>query len=506
MSIEFIFFIAATLLLYFIFPDKWRWLILLGASMYFYSSCGIIQLLFVLITAGIAYITSCNIEAEYNRDNSNKKKARKHLISGMAIIIIFLLYAKIGSQVMNACIEILFDARIDVQTIVPLGISYYTFSVIGYMADVYWRKETAEHSYLKLLLYMIYFPHILLGPIPRHGKLAYQLTEGHSFQYQNLCYGLQRMLWGYFKKMVIADRFALITKEVFGNYGKYEGLVFVAAAVCAAIELYCDFSGCMDIVLGISEVLSIQLDENFQRPFFAGSAAEFWRRWHITLGTWFKDYVYMPLAINPRIIRFCQRTKKRFGNRFAKGLLNAIPLAIVWILTGVWHGTGMNYIAWGIYWGSLIIVSNLFATEIKKATLKLKINTDSGYFQIFRVVRTFILFLISRLLTVPGDINVTWTIIHRIFMNWNPEILCDGTLYMIGLDQWDLLIGILSVWILWIVECLQEKGIKIRARIASYPLILRWGIYYTGIFAIVIFGIYGSGVNVGEDTFIYMYY
>lgn len=505
-SIEFLLFAAAIVLLYFIFPEKWRWMILLGASLYFYSRCGFPELLFVLITAGIAYIATCNIEMVYGSENPDRKRARQYLMPGIVIIIVFLLYAKIGSQVVHAFFKILFNARIDIQTIVPLGISYYTFSIIGYMADVYWKKETVEHNYLKLLLYMIYFPHILQGPIPRHGRLSRQLIEGHPFQYRNLCYGLQRMLWGYFKKMVIADRFAMITREVFGNYGSYEGLVFVFAVICAAIELYCDFSGCMDIVLGISEIMSIQLDENFQRPFFSKSVAEFWRRWHITLGAWFKDYVYMPLAISPRLIRFCQRTKERFGNRFARDLLQAVPLAIVWLLTGLWHSTGLNYIIWGIYWGCLIILSTIFSSGIKKVTTKWKSHTESGWFQIFRIVRTFILFLISRLLTAPGDINATWTIVQRLFMKWNPEILSDGTLYMVGLDQWDFWIGVLAVLLLLAVELIQEKGIRIRDKIASYPLPLRWGIYYAGIFAILIFGIYGSDISIGKDTFIYMYY
>lgn len=506
LSIEFLIFTAATFLLYFVFPEKWRWMILLGMSLYFYGRCGVKDLLFILATAGIAYMITCNIEMIYNTTNPDKKIARKYLSAGIGVILTLLLYAKVGSKAVNAVYYIFFDQKVDFQTVVPLGISYYTFSVIGYMADVYWKKETVEHNYLKLLLYMIYFPHILQGPIARHKKLAHQLAEGHPFQYKNFCYGFQRMVWGYFKKMVIADRFAMITREVFGNYEAYEGFVFVFAALCASIELYCDFSGCMDIVLGISEAMSIRLDENFQRPFFSKSVAEFWRRWHITLGTWFKDYVYMPLAINPRLIKFCQAGRKRFGSRFAKNLMHAIPLFIVWFLTGLWHSTGLNYIVWGIYWGLLIILSTIFTPEIKKITMKLEINTESGWYRMFRILRTFTLFLMSRFLTAPGDISITGAIIQRIFTKWNPEIFADGTLYTIGLDQWDFWAGVLAVLILWLVEYFQERGIRIRDRIASYPLILRWGIYYAGIFAILIFGIYGSDVSKGTDTFIYMYY
>lgn len=328
------------------------------------------------------------------------------------------------------------------------------------------------------------------------------MTEGHSFNYRVLCFGLQRIAWGYFKKLVIADRLSKLTDFVFTNYTEYEGFVFIVAVFCSAVELYCDFSGCMDIVVGISEAMSIKLEENFRRPFFSKSASEFWRRWHITLGAWFRDYVYMPLVLSPKLIRLCQRTKKRFGNRFARNLLTAIALSVVWILTGLWHGTGWNYIVWGCYWGTIIIMSTVCAPEMKKLANMLKINTESGWYRNIQVVRTFILFLISRLLTAPGDIQVTGEIICNMFSKWNPEIFIDQTLYTVGLDRWDFWVGIIAILIVWGVEYLQEKGIRIRNRIAAYPLMLRWGIYYAVILSIYIFGFYGS--DVGKDTFIYM--
>lgn len=501
-SIEFLFLVVAVFFLYFIFPIKYRWIVLLVFSLYVYSRTGILNMIFVLITAGIARLTTCTIEKIYGSEEVDRKKAKKVLTTGISLLILILFITKTGKGILRG-ISVLFAGKeIDFQIIVPLGISYYTFSLIGYMADVYWKKEAVEHNYLKLLLYMLYFPHILQGPIPRHKRLTPQLLEGHPFRYQNLCFGLQRMIWGYFKKMVIADRLAMLTREVFGNYTEYEGLVFIVAAFCSAIELYCDFSGCMDIVIGISEAMSIKLDENFQRPFFSKSAAEFWRRWHITLGMWFRDYVYMPLSINSKLIKFCQKAKKKFGNRFARNLLTIIALSVVWILTGLWHSTGWNYIVWGCYWGIIIIVSTVCAPEMKKLAKKFKINTESRWYAHIQVVQTFILFLISRLLTAPGDIRITWEILCRIFSRWNPEIFINQTLYTIGLDRWDFWAGVIAILILWGVECLQEKGIKMRTRIASYPIPLRWGIYYAGILSIYIFGIYGSGV--GKDTFIYM--
>lgn len=503
-SIKFFIFISITLFMYFLFPIKHRWLVLLGASVFFYSCTGLEAFIFVIFTANAAYITARNIESIYIAENPNKKRAKLHLILGITATLVLLLYAKIGNSVFDAITNIFSLKPIGFKEIVPLGISYYTFSVIAYMTDVYWKKERAEHNFLKFFLYMIYFPHIIQGPIPRYKRLASQLIEGHKFNYKNLCYGLQRMIWGYFKKMVIADRFALLTNEVFGNYSSYEGLIFLIAAACAAIELYCDFSGCMDIALGLSEIMSIHLDENFQRPFFAKSAAEFWHRWHITLGTWFKDYIYMPLVINPILAKFCQKSKKTFGSRFAKSLMSIIPLSAVWILTGLWHGTGMNYIVWGCYWGAIIIISTVFAPEFKKLTKFFRINTTSNYYKIFQMVRTSLLYIGSRLITAPGNLKITGDIIHRIFTKFNIWILFDETLYNIGLDRKDFWIGIISIFILWKVSIMQENGIKVRDKIASYPLILRWSIYYAGILAIIIFGIYGS--RHAGNTFVYMNY
>ncbi len=491
-SITFIVFVFMTFFAYFIIPLRWRWIVLLISSLVFYVYAGLEKVPFILTTALIAYITIRCIEKIYDHDKSNRKKAKICLVIGIVLILAIMIYAKLGNELYDALSNV-FTIGFDLEVIVPLGISYYSFSVIGYMADVYWKKEKAEHNYFKLLLYMIYFPHILQGPISRHKKLAPQLLEGHAFDYKNMCYGLQRAVWGYFKKMVIADRLAMLTSQVFQNYSNYEGLYFVIAAMCSAIQLYCDFSGCMDIALGISEAISIKLDENFNRPFYSKTASEFWRRWHITLGAWFKDYVYMPLVINPRLIKLSQKAGQVFGKRFGKSIMSVIPLAIVWLLTGIWHSTGLNYVIWGCYWGCIIIVSTVLTPEIKKLNNLLRINSNSKYWQAFQMVRTFVLFMISRIITVPNNISVSWEIIKRTFAEFNIWILFDKSLYNIGLDRQDFWVGVFSVILLCKISSMQEKGVHIRDKIASCPIVIRWIIYYAGILAILVFGMYGSG-------------
>lgn len=499
-SLNFILFLSVCIVLYYIFPLKARWFILLLGSIFFYICSGWEKLIYVIGTALVAYIITLIIDRIYNSnkyvelDNSSKKKkAKVWLILGILLIVGFLVYTKVANNFLNVK-----------NLIVPLGISYYTFGIVGYMADVYWKKDIVEKNPLKLLLFMIYFPHILQGPIARHKKLASQLAEGHKFNYQSFCFGLQRIIWGFFKKLVIADRFAVVVNEIFDNYAQYEGQYFVLAILACVVQLYCDFSGCMDIALGVSECFGIKLDENFKRPFYSRSASEFWRRWHITLGTWFKDYIYMPMVINPKLIKLSKKVKDKFGARFAKSLMAIIPLSVVWLLTGLWHGTGIDYIVWGCYWGAIIIISTVFAPEFKKLTKKLNINVESNVWKNFQRVRTFFIFCGGRLLTAPGDIKVSMKILKSMFTHFNIWIWVDQSIYDLGLDRQNLWVGIFALVLLCYVSYKQEHGTNIRKKVAELPLPIRWFLYYGLFFAVLIFGFYGSGFDASK--FVYMQY
>ena len=386
----------------------------------------------------------------------------------------------------------------------PLGISYYTFSLIGYMADVFWKKEKAETNYFKLLLFTSYYPKILEGPISKHRTVAPQLVEGHRFDYQRVCFGLQRAVWGFFKKWVIADRLAIIVTYVFKDLEGFCGSQILVAAIFGAFQLYCDFSGCMDIGLGISECFGITLEENFRRPFFSRSAAEFWRRWHISLGVWFKDYVYMPLSVSPKLMKIARGFKKRLGRRAGKNFMTIIPLSIVWLLTGLWHGTGINYIVWGCYWGIIIILTTVFEPEIRKLTKWLKIPMDSKGYVLFQQIRTFLLFVFSRLITLPDSLEGTGVAIRKIFTEFQFWKLFNGSLLTEGVDEKRLFIAILALMLLWVVSRQEEKGQGYREWVADRPIVLRWIIYYAVIFAVLIFGAYGSTYN--ASAFVYMQY
>lgn len=387
---------------------------------------------------------------------------------------------------------------------VPLGISYYSMSLIGYLADVYWKKEEAERNYFKLLLFAIYFPKILEGPISKHRFVSDSMYGGTPFAYKRFCFGLQRMLWGYFKKLVIADRLSIMTSNILGNYNNFGGSELLVSAVLSAIGLYCDFSGCMDIALGASDLFGIKMEENFNHPFFSKSVAEFWRRWHISLGTWVKDYIYMPLVTNSCLISLSGIIRNKFGKRTSKAFYTGIPLFTVWLLTGLWHGTGINYVVWGMYWGVLIIISNLYEKELKMIPQILKINKETNWYKQIQIIRTFLFFVISRIITVPSSLQDTFNILYRILCVNEPWHLVNGDLYTRGMNQSNFVVVFLAILILFFVDKLQMNGVKLRETIASYSLPIRWGIYIMGIVVVTVFGVYGPGYD--SSSFVYMFY
>lgn len=487
-SVNYAIYVAVIILMYYLVNQKKQWVVLLFGSILFTMVAGIKVVIIPSVISMIAYFAAIVIE---NTDKEYRRKRKMVLTIAVIALITTLLLVKL---------KIFF--RIGIESFIfPIGISYYSFSLISYVADVYWRKDEAEKNYFKLLLFTLYFPKILQGPISKHRNIKEKLYEGSEFDYKRFCFGLQRMLWGYFKKLVIADRLAVFVTSVFRDFSNVGGCLLFVGAILGAFQLYCDFSGCMDMALGLSEILGIELEENFRRPFFAKSAAEFWNRWHRTLGMWFTDYIYMPIVISPKTIKFSGKIKKWFGKRPAKSFMTILPVAIVWLITGLWHGTGLNYILWGLYWGILMIISNVFSPEIRKIAGYMRIDVDSQWFQVFRQFRTFFLFVISRILTIPSNVETSFAIYKKFFTDARLWELFDGTIYTLGLDRKDFIVAIVALIVLFYVMRKQEQGIVMREQLAKLPIVLRWGICYIGIFSVLIFGIYGPGYN--ASAFVY---
>ena len=487
-SFYFIFFVLALVALYYLLPRKFRWTVLLAGSAAFYATAGFTPFLTIALSAAVTWGAALMIE---DTDKEARPRRKMFLFSSVAALLFALIFGKLYNLY-----------AWNIPYVIPLGISYYTFSAISYLADVYWGKDRAERNFFKLALFLLWFPKILEGPISRHKNVASQLTRGNRFDYEGFCFGVQLAMWGYFKKMVIADRLALFTGTVLEAPDSYGGMILLLTMFLYAIEWYCDFSACADIACGISEMFGIRLEKNFQRPFFSRSAAEFWRRWHITLGTWFKDYIYMPLAVSPQLIRLSGRIGKRFGRRPAKAFIILIPTFVTWILTGLWHGTGANFVAWGAYWATLISLSTIFAPEFRKLGALLRIDEKSASWRRVQVARTFILFCLGRLLSIPETLSESWSLFVSCFTNFRPWELTDGTLFQQGLIEPEFILSLLMIALLWYVETQQEKGVEIRRRIAAWPLVIRCAFYAFSLLFILIFGIYGPGYNAGNFAYV----
>lgn len=498
-SLAFLFFFAIFISVYLLMPSvRMRQAVILLGSLTFYCLAGS-PLLLLLVVLGTLVVYACSrrmesIYAGFEQEKqgmtpkeaavlfaSYKKRSRKYLMAALIALLGFLIFVKVAKLVQLPGI------------LVPVGISYYTFSSVGYLLDIYWKKTKAEHNFAMLLLCVIFFPHIVLGPISRYPRLLGQMKELPGFDYTRVCFGLQRMLWGFFKKMVVADRIARYTTVVFDSPQSYVGVEIVLAIFLCAIELYADFSGCMDIVCGASQTMGVTLDENFKHPFFATSAAEFWRRWHITLGTWFKDYVYMPIAMNPWFMKMVGKLRKKYGNKAGQVVSSAVPLGIVWLLTGLWHGTGMNYVVWGIYWGVLIILETAFPVKKSK-------EQKQNLFRLLRMLRTFLLFCIGRMLTVTGTISGFFVLLRRIFAASGLHAFTSGSIFTYGLDLPNFVVVAIGILLIWIVDILQER-LQLRVRIAAFPLPVRWLIYYGACVILLIFAGYGSAYD--ATSFIY---
>lgn len=497
-------------------PRSRRNFVLVG-SIIFYIWSGLGALIIVAGTGIVVYVVTRMIEkvyAEFDVQkvdltrkeqralfNTYKKKAQRYLFSGMFLIVSLWIGVKVGKLLQFDTVESLLDMSRGLGIIVPLGISYYTLSAVGYMVDVYWRKTTPEHNFLNLFSTMIYFPHIMQGPISKYSTMIKQMKELPKANYQRVCFGLQLMVWGYIKKMIIADRLVLYTETIFYDVGSYAGSEIFIAIIFSAIQLYADFSGCMDIVRGISQVIGIDLDLNFRQPFFAKSAQEFWTRWHMTLGAWTKDYIYIPLAMTPKIMKGTRQLKED-GHEWWSSFLQAFcPLITVWVFTGLWHGTGWDYLLWGMYWCVIMTLGKELTPISDKIAHILSINTEKKFYQVWKMARTSFFFAAGRTVTVTGAWFGAAVIWKRVLLEFNLNALFSENLFTYGIDKKDFYVVIIGIILMFVVDILKECGIPIRETIGKQKLPIRWGIYYFAVMAVVIFGMYGTGFD--ASSFVY---
>ena len=502
-SFYFICFFVAILIVYYIIPKKWQWVFLLLCSIVYYLLAGNgVLILYPLVSAAVCYLGIRWIE---KNDDLKKKKVALLISIAVNLGILFLLkYINFGINTVNGIAK-LFGYQGALlrgwNLLVPLGVSFYTFSLLGYVIDVYYGIAKPQRNFGKLALYGMYFPVMISGPILKYRECGEQFFEPHPFDYEKVTRGIQRMLWGFLKKLVIAERLRVLVDTVYGQYGSYPGTFIWIATIFYAFQLYTDFSGCMDIVLGMSESLGLVLPENFQTPFFAKSISEYWRRWHITLGVWMKDYVFYPLLRSGFFTRLNRSWKQKFGKKKGKQYTTFVAMFILWFTVGVWHGGEWKYvIGSGLLHWFYIVLEELLEPPCGKIMQKLHINSSGRGVGIIRVLRTFFLVCIGDLFFRAKSVGAAFAMLKAAVTTWNPSILWNGALLSLGLDGIELGIAVISLLLLLLVSIMQQKG-SVRDRIAGKKLPVRWLIWYALLFYVILFGCYGPEYSAAE--FIY---
>ncbi len=504
-TIEYFIFLIFAIGVYYCIPRRNQWIALLVFSIIFFIlNSSIYTGVYLLITIFSVYETANRIEI-FTRNNQ-PKRAKRELVVSLCLNLGMLFVLKYGNFIIDNINVILNTFSIDysisnINFVLPIGISFYTFTAIGYLLDCYWGVAKSEKNPLKTALFIGYFPLLTSGPITKQSEMSSQLYKGYEFNWKNVTFGLQRVLWGLFKKLVLSAKLAIVVNTIYADTVFYDGLYVWFAAGLFMIQLYTDFSGCMDIIIGTSECFGIVLPENFKNPFFARSVQEFWQRWHITLGAWMRDYFMYPLLKSNAWAKLNSFTKKRFSKKTAKKISTYLAMLCVWLVIGLWHGAEWKYIlGQGLWFYSCIVLGQIFEPKWKKLHQKFNIKTTTFSYHLFQSIRVFILVSIGNMFFRLNSIKDVFITIKNGLGNCNPWIFIDGSMYNLGLSEKEVRYTIFFLLISLVVAILQEKT-SIRERIYEQNIVYRWLIYFALIFIIIIFGSYGPGYD--AQSFIY---
>ena len=495
LSISFISLLVSVFIVYYLFPQKHRWIVLLAASLIFYLASGAGSFVYMLITSVTIYAATIFMQRisdqqkAYFKENKpgreekvairkqNRRKRKACLIAALFVnlgMLCFFKYYHFALEQYNIVAGWFGSAgvRNSLRLIVPLGISFYTFQSVVYLADVYGENCRAQTNYFRLLLFISFFPQITQGPISSYEALSETLYAGHAPQEKNLIWGFQRLLWGFMKKMVIANTLAQNTSILFEHYQSYAGISVLLGAFLYLIQLYADFSGYMDIMCGYCEMLGVRLTENFNRPFFAKSVQEYWRRWHMSLGQWFRKYVYYPVGVSSWNLKLSKASRGVLGKYAANCLPPTIALLATWFLTGLWHGASWGYIIWGLLNGLFIILSLWLAPVYEKTRTLLHIDDRSRFWRVFRILRTFTIVALLEVLPEVGTLGDGFRFWACIFTNWRLPASLAELLPFVHLRNFNKTIGFCTamgcVLLLFIASLLQRKK-PVRAYFNALP-------------------------------------
>ncbi len=520
--IYFAFFLPIVALLYSVVPKKAKPYVLLGSSYTFFwmlSGKLLAYLLFSTVSIHHFGLWLDKIQTEKKaavkllpreerKPLKMKYDKRQNGILALAVIVhigllLVLKYSPFFAVNVNNLLEALkFDFRMtEPNFMIPIGISFYTLQGVSYMTDVRRRVIKADTNLPRLALFMGFFPQIMEGPIVRYNDTAVSLFEGKKIEYKNFVFGVERIAYGMLKKIVVADRLNDFVTSVFDNYQKYDGGIIALVAIAYTCQLYMDFSGAMDVVIGSAEIFGVTLPENFRQPFFSKSISDFWSRWHITLGTWFKDYIFYPLSLSKGLKKVTAFGRKHLGNHFGPLLAGSIALFCVWLCNGLWHGSAWMYIFFGMYHFVLILSANICEPMFKKIADVLHIDRNHGPYVIFRMVKTSILVAIGELFFRAHGLAEGLKMFKKIFTDFTFSGITSGKVDKAGLDICDFAIVMVVVLIVFIIGILREKGIAVREELSKKNIVIRWVILLALIFFVIIFGAYGAGYTPVEPMY-----
>ena len=525
-SYEFVAFLCLTFILYYTVPKKVQWTVLLVSSIVFYLFAGIEYMAFIFTTSLVswgvalliqgandktaAYLDEHRSDMDKESRKAYKAKRKKKnfgvLCAGLLIgfgILAVLKYTGFAVANINSLLHFFgLDNELTVpELLLPLGISFYTFRTMGYLIDVYRGKAKAQKNPAKYFLFVAFFPQIAQGPISRYGDLEDELYAPRRFDGSVFFSGIQRMTWGYFKKLVIADRILVGMRTMLGNTEEYDGVWALLLILVYSVEIYADFTGGIDITIGIAESLGIKLKENFDHPFISKSTKEYWNRWHITMGSWFTDYIFYPISVCRPMQAISKKSRKLFGNVVGKRIPVYIATIVTWFLTGLWHGAAWNFIVWGLLNCLVILVSQELEPLYKKFRARFPKLVKTRAYGGFMIARTFLLMGFIRSLDCYRDVGTTFRMWGSVFTRGNYAELFSQKLADTGFDIANIAVILLSVAVVCGVNALSiRRGEDMRVALRSRPWI-SYSLFALLIVAIILFGAYGIGYD--SSAFIY---
>ena len=522
-SYGFLAFLAILFAIYYLAPRKWQWGILLVASYAFYAFAGPQYLLFILLTTLSSYLVSRLLDRGRTKEEAylalhkedmpkearkaykaaQKKKRFSILVGGLVLnfgVLAVLKYTGFAVYNLNGILGAFGREPLTIPSLLlPMGISFYTFQTMGYLVDVYRGKVNAEKNPARLALFVSFFPQLVQGPISRYSDLAEQLYAEHRFDSRAFTSGLWRILWGFFKKLVIADRVLVAMNTMLDAPEQFKGAYVLLLILLYSAQIYADFTGGIDITIGVAEALGIRLAENFDRPFSSTSTKEYWRRWHITMGTWFTDYVFYPISVCRPMMKLSKWSRAKLGTAVGKRIPVYLATIVTWFLTGLWHGAGWNFIVWGLLNCAVILISQELEPLYRRFHTRFpRLGSSRGYHD-FAATRTFLLMGLIRSLDCYRSVGTSFRMWGSMLTTWNVGEVLGGGILTLGLSVADFVILAFAIALVFFVSRASAKG-SVRewlwerpVRSAMLAILL--------LMTVLLFGAYGHGYDASQ--FIY---